>query len=81
VNEQTHPTNTTSSALPAASDLLNPKQTAAYLHVAVATLADWRYRGSGPLFIRAGRRILYRRAALDAWLEANTYTRTDLKAA
>lgn len=35
------------------------------------TLEGWRLRGGGPAFIKAGSRVVYRRADLDAWLAAN----------
>jgi hypothetical protein len=45
------------------------------------TWASKRHRGNGPVFIRLGgsdgRRIYYRRADIDAWIEGSRYTRTD----
>jgi hypothetical protein len=42
------------------------------------TLAKWRSAGIGPAYIKTspGRtgRILYRRSAIEAWLDANTVT-------
>lgn len=32
------------------------------------TLENWQVRGGGPRFIKAGRRVVYRRRDLDAWL-------------
>ena len=32
------------------------------------TLETWRVRGGGPLFLKVGRRVIYRRRDLDAWL-------------
>jgi excisionase family DNA binding protein len=44
-------------------------EAADYLRVPVATLAAWAYRHTGPQFYRVGRRVLYRRAELDRWIE------------
>ncbi|OBJ43112.1 hypothetical protein A5621_00875 [Mycobacterium colombiense] len=45
------------------------------------TWAAKRHRGNGPVFIRLGgddgRRIYYRRADIEAWLQDSRYTRTD----
>ena len=34
------------------------------------TLEGWRVRGGGPRFLKIGRRVVYRRRDLDAWLAA-----------
>ncbi len=34
------------------------------------TLRRWEGRRVGPSCVRAGRKVLYRRSAIDAWLEA-----------
>jgi hypothetical protein len=36
----------------------------------VGTLAKMRCMGGGPVFVKAGRRVLYRRADLLAWVNA-----------
>jgi hypothetical protein len=42
------------------------------------TWAAKRRRGNGPVFIRlGGRRIYYRRADIEKWIEESRYTRTD----
>ena len=40
-------------------------------------LAQLRYRGNGPKFIKVGGRVLYRWSDVNAYLDANTMTRTD----
>lgn len=49
------------------------------------TWAAKRHRGNGPVFIRLGgqdgRRIYYRRADIEAWLEQSRFSRTDRAAA
>jgi predicted DNA-binding transcriptional regulator AlpA len=60
-----------------ANPLLDTRGAAAYLGLRPATLESWRYTGGpaggGPPYIALGRRrIRYRRADLDAWLESRT---------
>ena len=40
------------------------------LGVPVDTLYGWRHRGEGPAGYRIGRHVRYRRAAVEAWLDA-----------
>jgi len=40
------------------------------LEVATITLSRWACEGNGPAHIRVGRRVFYRRAAVDAWLRS-----------
>ena len=49
-------------------ELLNEVATARFLNTAPRTLEAWRYKGTGPAFIRVGRAIRYRRSDLEAWL-------------
>ena len=57
--------------------LLRPKKAADYTQVTTALLAQLRYRGSGPRYLApTPRTILYRRSALDQWLEASERTST-----
>jgi hypothetical protein len=40
--------------------------------------ATLRHKGGGPEYVKVGpRRVYYRLAAVEAWLESNRYTRTD----
>jgi len=39
-------------------------------NVSVATLRYWRHRNEGPRSFRLGRRVMYRRTDVNAWLEA-----------
>ncbi len=52
-------------------ELLNPKEVAALLKVAVGTLARWRIEGTGPPFRKIGDgkrpRIRYERSKVEAW--------------
>jgi hypothetical protein len=49
---------------------LDRKAAAAYIGVSDRTLENWAVRGGGPRFIKASRRVIYRRRDLDAWLNA-----------
>ncbi|MGW4997473.1 helix-turn-helix transcriptional regulator [Streptomyces hydrogenans] len=56
--------------------LLPPAQVEARYGIAQQTLANWRWSGIGPAYIktspaRSGR-VLYRPSAIEAWLQAQT---------
>lgn len=44
--------------------------------ISVRTLANWRWSGTGPRFMRAGGRILYDLLELEAWEAKNTVSHT-----
>lgn len=48
-------------------DLLSVHQAAARCGVAAKTLANWRVRGAGPRFIKAGARVGYDPADIEEW--------------
>lgn len=55
-----------------------PAEVAKALHTTEASLAQMRYRGDGPVFVRAGRRrVLYRWADVEQWIKDSRRTRTD----
>ncbi len=56
--------------LSAPRERLNNREAANYLGLAAATLSKWRCHGDGPPFIKVGRLVRYRRADLDAFLQA-----------
>ncbi|ORB68945.1 DNA-binding protein [Mycolicibacterium tusciae] len=58
-------------------DLGTPAEVAEYLRTTVANLAQLRYTGRGPKFIKVGRRVLYRWSDIADWLDGNTLQRTD----
>jgi hypothetical protein len=49
---------------------LDVRETAAYWHLSPGFMAKLRVDGSGPRFIKAGGKVLYDRADLDAWLHS-----------
>jgi hypothetical protein len=52
------------------SEFLNPEQLAAELNKTPRTLKSWRVKKIGPAPTIFGKTILYRRAAVAAWLES-----------
>lgn len=57
-------------------DLLNTKDAAPRAGVSPGTLENWRTQGVGPKFIKAGKRVLYDPADIEAWKEANRFQST-----
>lgn len=51
-----------------------PKEVAEFRHTTEKALAQERYRGTGPAYMRLGRRIFYDWEAVYAWMDANTET-------
>ncbi|WP_237051373.1 helix-turn-helix transcriptional regulator [Magnetospirillum sp. ME-1] len=57
-------------------------ETAEILRLSPRTLERHRLTGTGPKFVKAGRRVFYRPSDIDAWVEANTFASTsEVKAA
>lgn len=53
------------------ADLLDEREVATVLHIAVDTLRNWRWKGEGPRAIKLGKRaVRYRRADVEAFIEA-----------
>ena len=59
-----------------ADDLGTPQEIATYLHTSIARLAQMRYQGTGPRFVKVGRRVLYRWVDVRGWLDENTHQST-----
>jgi excisionase family DNA binding protein len=51
-------------------------EAAELLRLSERTLERLRVTGEGPRFVKAGRRVLYRDADLDAWVDARTKSST-----
>jgi excisionase family DNA binding protein len=51
-------------------DLLTISEAAALLRAPVPTLRYWRHLGTGPRSFRLGRRVLYRRDDVNAWIRS-----------
>lgn len=52
------------------SEYLNEKQAAKLLGVSRGTLRNWRWRKYGPVFLKVGSRVEYRRDDIDAWRDS-----------
>jgi hypothetical protein len=50
------------------ADFLTQDKAAAELKICERTLDRWRRLGEGPPITKLGRRVLYRRSSLQAWL-------------
>ena len=61
------------------TDYLTPTQVADEFGFNTGTLGNLRHKGGGPVFVRAGRRILYKRADIVAYLDSNRFSRTDTR--
>jgi hypothetical protein len=57
---------------PEMPDLGTPTDVAEYLRTTVANLAQLRYMGRGPKFIKVGRKVLSTAGPTWHWLERNT---------
>lgn len=64
----------------AESKLAMPEEVAEYLRTSPARLAQLRYKGSGPRFIRDGRRVLYKWVDVFEWVDGQVHVRTDRRA-
>lgn len=61
----------------ATSPLATADEAAAFLRTTKTKLAEDRYRGVGPRFVKHGRRVLYRWDDLHKYIETHTFQRTD----
>lgn len=57
--------------------MLTPPELAEFLRTTINSLAQDRYLGQGVPFVRHGRKVLYARADVLAYLEENRCQRTD----
>jgi predicted DNA-binding transcriptional regulator AlpA len=55
------------------ADFLEQEEAAAELKVCRRTLDRWRRLGEGPPIIKLGRRVLYSRSSLLAWIAAQEH--------
>jgi hypothetical protein len=51
-------------------DLLEEEQAAQALHVKKQTMAAWRQRGEGPLYVKVGKLVKYTPSALRAYVKS-----------
>ncbi len=60
----------TAAAADIGEPLMSPAELAAFLggDINVITLSQWRYRGTGPKFVKTGRYVRYRPEDVREWL-------------
>lgn len=54
------------------SQLATPAEVGAMAGIPVATLAQWRWRGIGPAYLKLGRHVWYDWSTVEVWLVAQT---------
>lgn len=58
------------------TEFFSPDELADFLGIPVKSVYQWRHRGTGPVGIKVGRHVRYRRRDVDAWLDAQADSRT-----
>ncbi len=66
----------TASTLEARATTVAPKEAAARLGVEASTLANWRWKGGGPRYIKVGGRVRYRLCEIAQWCDAQSRSST-----
>lgn len=61
---------------PTSQDFLTQSEVAALLRLSPRTLERHRVSGTGPAYVKLGRRVVYSRDAVEAWALANTVCST-----
>ncbi|MFC3300204.1 Predicted transcriptional regulator [Arthrobacter agilis] len=56
--------------------IYTPAELGSKLNKTPASLAQWRYMGMGPKFVKIGRAVRYRESDINAWLDGQTRQRT-----
>lgn len=56
--------------------LYNSEDLSDFLGTTPGTLAQWRFHGKGPRFVKIGRNVRYRASDVLAWLDDQTRERT-----
>ncbi len=57
-------------------DVLRTREAAGYIGLRKSTLEAWRCRGGGPVFLKLGKAVRYRKKDLDDFVGARTRTST-----
>ena len=57
-------------------NLMRPREVADCLSVSDRTLANWRHRGYGPVYIKVGSHVRYPRSAVVEWAKENRHSGT-----
>ena len=53
-------------------DMMNAEIAAQYLSISAQTLHNWRHKEKGPIYIKIGGRIIYKKKDLDLYIKENT---------
>ncbi|CAN5349424.1 hypothetical protein BH09ACT8_BH09ACT8_30960 [soil metagenome] len=61
---------------PAPDPLWTPKDLSDYIGLTVAGLAQMRYTGTGPTFVKLGHQIRYRQSDIEQWIADRTRAQT-----
>jgi predicted site-specific integrase-resolvase len=56
--------------------LVDQNQAAELLGISPRTMESWRVTGGGPVYIKVGGRVRYRRRDLEVWIDARRRTST-----
>jgi predicted DNA-binding transcriptional regulator AlpA len=56
----------------ATHQLLDGETVSTWIGIPAGTLAQWRYLGKGPAYVKVGRHVRYRAEDVDAWLASQT---------
>lgn len=48
--------------------LMNTNELAEYLEIAVSTIVDYRLKGIGPVYVKIGHLVRYRKVDVDNWV-------------
>jgi predicted site-specific integrase-resolvase len=67
---------TISKDLDSLSTTVGPTEAAKRLGVEASTLANWRWSGRGPRYVKVGSRVRYRLVDLAAWLDKQSRSST-----
>jgi predicted DNA-binding transcriptional regulator AlpA len=59
-------------AMPDMPRVITAKVAARYVGLSESTLAKLRLNGNGPIYCKLGRRVVYRPADLEQWLQSRT---------
>ena len=51
--------------------LMTAEQVAAQIQISDKTLRKWRWEGKGPRYVKVGRKVAYRPADVEAFVQAN----------
>ena len=52
--------------------VMSSREAAEMIGVTEGTLMNWRSAGKGPVFVKYGRRVVYRPKDVERWLDART---------